>query len=350
MSQLDDIIPAEIKNDQFYDLIRTLSENETLVNVLEIGSSSGAGSTEAFVRGLSANKNSPRLFCLEVSKARYQALKERYQHDSLVHVYHASSIPIEKFMNRSEVEKFYNQNKTNLNQYPLEQVLGWLEQDIAYVRDSNANPNGIETIKKENGIDWFDLVLIDGSAFTGLAELSEVIGAEHILLDDINDIKCLDAYNCLKADRHYTLVTEDWTLRNGFAYFRRTSRLKRADSTPKVESGELPLHVFTIVLNGFPFIRHHIEVFRRLKGPWHWHIVEGVAELVHDTAWSVELGGRVDASLHQQGRSHDGTSGYLDQLAAAFPDNITIYRKPLGKFWNGKLEMVNAPLSNIHEP
>lgn len=111
-----------------------------------------------------------------------------------------------------------------------------------------------------------------------------------------------------------------------------------------------PVHFFTIVLNGSPFIQRHIEQFRRIDGPWHWHIVEGVSELTHDTAWSLKRGGRIPHDLHRAGRSTDGTSEYLDRLAAEFPDNVTVYRKPPGCFWDGKIEMVNAPLANIHEP
>ncbi|MCB0331304.1 MAG: glycosyltransferase [Bdellovibrionales bacterium] len=112
---------------------------------------------------------------------------------------------------------------------------------------------------------------------------------------------------------------------------------------------ELPIHFFTIVLNGNPFIQYHIDVFRSLPFRWHWHIVEGVAELKHDTGWSVENGGKIPEALHRDGLSVDGTSEYLDKLAEMYPDNITIYRKPAGRFWDGKREMVNAPLPSIQE-
>jgi FkbM family methyltransferase len=112
-------------------------------------------------------------------------------------------------------------------------------------------------------------------------------------------------------------------------------------------SDGLPIHFFTIVLNGQPFIKHHIQAFRQLPFTWHWHIIEGVAELNHDTAWSKEFGGRVTEALHLAGLSVDGTREYLDELAQAFPNNVTIYRKPAGSFWDGKLEMVNAPLPNL---
>lgn len=111
----------------------------------------------------------------------------------------------------------------------------------------------------------------------------------------------------------------------------------------------LPIHFFTIVLNGRPFIEHHIREFAQLPFRWHWHIVEGVAELKHDTAWSVGAGGHVPDDLHRGGLSNDGTSEYLDDLVRRYPDRVTVYRKPDGKFWEGKLEMVNAPLAKVRE-
>lgn len=112
---------------------------------------------------------------------------------------------------------------------------------------------------------------------------------------------------------------------------------------------ELPVHFFTIVLNGEPFIRYHLDVLRTLPFRWHWHVVEGVASLVHDTGWSVAAGGRVDAAVHRDGLSVDGTTQYLDEIAAAEPGRITVYRKPDGMFWDGKREMVSAPLPGIKE-
>jgi len=109
----------------------------------------------------------------------------------------------------------------------------------------------------------------------------------------------------------------------------------------------LPLHIITMVLNGEPFIRHHIDQFARLSVPWHWHIVEGVAALRHDTAWSLRYDGHIPEDLHHQGRSIDGTTEYLDELAKQYPQNITVYRKPPGHAWDGKIEMLATPLANI---
>jgi glycosyltransferase involved in cell wall biosynthesis len=114
-------------------------------------------------------------------------------------------------------------------------------------------------------------------------------------------------------------------------------------------AGDLPVHFFTIVLNGEPFIRYHLDVFRRLPFRWHWHVIEGVASLVHDTAWSAAAGGRIDPGAHDCGLSVDGTTAYLDEVAAEEPERVSIYRKRRGSFWDGKQEMVSAPLPNVRE-
>jgi len=111
----------------------------------------------------------------------------------------------------------------------------------------------------------------------------------------------------------------------------------------------LPVHFFTIVLNGQPFIRYHIDILKQLPFRWHWHIVEGVADLKHDTSWCATRGGQITDELHRSGLSNDGTTKYLNELAKQYSENITIYRKPENLFWDGKVEMVNAPLGSIQE-
>jgi len=537
--ELNRLIPPEIKNDDFYRAIQNLAKEEDIQTVLEIGSSSGQGSTEAFVTGLRENSNQPTLFCLEISKPRFAELQNTYKDDGFVKCYNVSSVSIEQFADEEEVIKFYKSNQTNLNYYPLEQVISWLHHDIEYIKQSGVSGRGIAQIKEQNNIDFFDAALIDGSEFTGSSELDEVYGAKYIILDDINTFKNYYNLQRLYQDSDYTVITENNSVRHGFAIFKKravqpisyttiqsaveaiqgfmvpgqeeylfnkvkslpndaviveigsykgrstvamsyacigTNRkiycidtwdgndtdfsdrnffeiwqenlvknglsqyvvplrgyshqilsqweeltgdkaidfifidgshqfldvLKDYEqSLPLVKDGgwiafqdvvptwpgpervwhniakhrllnheysstlacgqknstafsstsspELPIHFFTIVLNGEPFIEYHIEVFKQLPYKWHWHIVEGVADLKHDTAWSLRNGGRITDEIHSQGRSNDGTAEYLDELAQLYPENVTVYRKPEGIFWEGKREMVNAPLENINQ-
>ena len=337
------IIPPEIRNDVFYQLISWISAMEDIKHVLEIGSSSGGGSTEAFVRGLAANPGSPNLHCLEISKARFEVLSKTYAEYDFVKCHNMSSISVDEFPTEEEVRRFYRDENSRIRQYPIDEVLRWLRQDIQYVSEGGVETGAIEHIKRENGIVNFDLVLINGSQFAGDAEFEKLQGAKIIILDDTCTFKTWNVRKRLLADSDYVLVVEDNNLRNGFAVFRRRDVNMRSVEKP------IPVHFFTIVLNGNPFIQYHESILPKLWFNWHWHIVEGVASLSHDTAWSVKSGGRVDDSFHLNGRSIDGTSEYLDNLAARYPDNITIYRKPDGVFWEGKREMCNAPLANIHQ-
>ncbi len=335
-SQLDHTIAPEVKDDTLYRRIMRLAREEKINSILEIGSSSGGGSTEAFVLGAKENPNRPTLFCMEVSAPRFNELQNRWGREGFVRCYNVSSVAPEEFPSKEKVTEFYKTIPTALNQYPLEQVLGWLQQDLNYIRDARVPTDGITRVKRENGVTNFDVVFIDGSEFTGEAEFSHIYGAKFIILDDVNAFKNYANRKRLLADPLYELVDEDLTLRSGYSIFKKRDKA-------------LPIHIFTIVLNGEPFIRHHIDEFAKLSGKWHWHIIEGVAALRHDTAWSVPNGGRVSDEMHRNGLSNDGTTEYLNELASKYPGQVTIYRPRPGEFWDGKVAMVSAPLKNITE-
>ena len=98
-----------------------------------------------------------------------------------------------------------------------------------------------------------------------------------------------------------------------------------------------------------PFLRWHIGQLQKLAVPWQWHVVEGLADLKHDTAWSLRTGGRMPRGKGRSSLSRDGTTEYLDTLQREFPGQVKIYRKPHGQFWDGKVEMARAPLPFIQE-
>jgi hypothetical protein len=225
-SQLNQLISAEVINDAFYNHIYDISRSQPCKHVLEIGSSGGGGSTGAFVKGLRENPARPNLYCMEVSQRRFEKLKEVYRDDTFVKCYNFSSVSVSRFPSRREVEDFYNSVPTNLNKFPLKEVLRWLHQDIGYLKDwPAANIDGILRIKEECKITEFDVVLIDGSEFTGSAEMDVIYGASIMMLDDINGFKNHSNYLRLKHDSNYSLFIEDWKLRNGYAIFKRKNSL-----------------------------------------------------------------------------------------------------------------------------
>ncbi len=341
-STLDTLIAPEVFEDEFYTAIVNLARSARIDTVLEIGSSSGGGSTLAWVEGLRQNPRHPRLYCMEVSRARCAALQERWGAAGFVECFLGSSVRPDQFPDPAAVAEFHRTVPGPLQQYPLSEVLGWLQQDLDYLQREQVPTGCIARIKQEKSIRHFGAVLIDGSEFTGDAELDEVYGAEYILLDDICTYKCHAARLRLLHDPGYELIAENQKIRHGYSIFQRR-RSTRLDVLPD----DVPVHFFTIVLNGEPFIRYHFDVFSQLPFPWHWHVVEGAASLTHDTARDARAGATLPEQEHRAGLSQDGTSAYLDELATRHPEQVTLYRPPADRLWDGKIEMVGQPLPNI---
>lgn len=211
-------VSPEITNDEFSRVIERLASDPAVTTVLEIGSSNGAGSTRALVGGL-RHKEDARLYCLELVEPRFAELVKRYEHLPWVHCYNLTSVLEDGFPSAQEVADFYHRQGSELRKYPLKVVQGWLRRDLESARRVNQPEGGIRMVMKAAEVTNFDLVLIDGSEFTGSAELSEVYGARYILLDDTRTFKNHASYARLSTDPAYRLVAEDQTCRNGFAAF-----------------------------------------------------------------------------------------------------------------------------------
>lgn len=219
-SQLDSLIPPEIVNDTFARLITEIASAVEVRAVLEIGASNGAGSTAALVAGMRA-KSEKDLYCLELSRPRFASLAERYHSEQWVHCYNLPSVPLRSMPTEEDVANFYSAHpESPIQRYRLATVQRWLRQDIEYITRTPTRECGIDVVRRESGIDAFDLVLIDGSEFTGEAELNMLYGAQYILLDDTMTFKCHAARHRLMQDADYELLEEGPSCRNGFAAFK----------------------------------------------------------------------------------------------------------------------------------
>lgn len=223
----DRIIPHEILNDSFYRALVEIAGRPDIRTILEIGSSSGEGSTQALVSAIRgrSDRDNVKLFCMEISKARFEALSGHYAKDSFVHCYNLSSVPSSSFPTRDEVAHFHNdvryRFKKNKAAKKLDMALQFMQADLDYLSRNGNDQHGIREIRQTNGIDTFDFVLIDGSEFTGERELCEVMGAKIIALDDIMTFKCWNAHRMLEANSRYRLLKKSRRTRNGYSIFER---------------------------------------------------------------------------------------------------------------------------------
>jgi len=194
-------------NDSFGKALAKYSEG--LEIGLEIGGGTGDGSTQCI--------RTKRLFSIENHPDRIGRHSMNLSARGGVSVNGTATLP-KLWMNQLDVAEFYGTNKTALNQYPLDQVLGWYHECIESAEPYSTN--AIEDIHFEHNVD-FNFVLIDGSPFSGEAELRCVrpfLAEKSIIaLDDVNDIKNWANYHKLKG--FAKLLWEDWSVRNGAAIF-----------------------------------------------------------------------------------------------------------------------------------
>lgn len=214
-------IAPEIIGDEFATTLTELAALPDVHTILESGSAEGTGSTVALVDGISQNPDGKSLHCIEISNTRFDKLLDRYKHLPFFHAYKGSSVALKDFMTVGQIRSFHAEHKTSLNNYPLPQVLEWLTEDLRAA--ALAKQGVIKHIKSLYNITAFDLVLLDGSAFTGWAELMAVMGSKYIALDDIVDVKHFRSFNYLSEHDDYELLANNPLLRNGYAIFRRTT-------------------------------------------------------------------------------------------------------------------------------
>ena len=205
------IIPPEIKKDELYDRIITTIQMfySEIKTVLEVGASSGDGSTEALVLGMSS-LDKKTLYTIEANPLRYKNLKERYKRVSWVKPINGSSVRIEEYMTKESVMLFHNLIPTQLNEYPLGTVFDWYDKELTSIKYWKIPTGVMEKIKP-------DLALLDGSPFTGYAEYLKVVGAKIIILDDILDIKHHYSHQALRNNNNYECLFCNLTLRNGYS-------------------------------------------------------------------------------------------------------------------------------------
>jgi hypothetical protein len=175
---------------------------------VEIGGGTGDGSTQCI--------RTRELFSLEIHPDRIG--RHKYNLDSRqggFAINQLSSNPM-MWMNLKDVEDFYRTTKTNLNQYPLEQIIEWHREEF---RVAAQYTWGHPSLKDE-----IDFLLLDGGVFSGRADFMvffpKVREGGIIALDDINDIKNYGNHQWLKTAGN-PVLWEEPSWRNGCAIFRK---------------------------------------------------------------------------------------------------------------------------------
>lgn len=233
--------PEIIKGDLLYDLIVELVIEHKPKTILEIGSANGMGSTRAFIEGVTASGHECKMVCLEANIDRWKDLTVNCRFYNFIHCIHGCSSSTGTYMSEHNIEKFMKGHgyRFNIKRYSIDTVKKWRSDEIEMIEKidtGSGNPltnqgaycdavliaigkNDITENYEEFSDFVFDMVLIDGSAFTGDNDLDLCYGAKTIIMDDTMDIKCYHPMQRLLSDDNYKLIISEPNYRNGFAAF-----------------------------------------------------------------------------------------------------------------------------------
>jgi hypothetical protein len=227
------IIAPEICSGRFYELIGDIVSRTDVQTVLEIGSSSGAGSTRALLESLKRHPQAKKqVHCMEISTERFIKLRTYLEGDNRFYAHKLSSVTKNDFPPFPDIENFHANSNSKLSNYQIDTVKSWYEKDIEFLQEnqgliptskSGKQISGINWIKETYSIAKFDFVIIDGGEFTGTAEYEMLRGSLYFALDDTNTFKCSEVRRRLMEDDCYILVDEDLYERNGWSVFKKTA-------------------------------------------------------------------------------------------------------------------------------
>lgn len=212
-------IAQVLEGDPLADTLCGLIQDYRPRTILDIGASDGTGSTQ-IMHEESAEIGS-EIYCIELDPDRFAALKRFASERDRITEYYCASVKtglIERDMIIQASKQFPNWDAWR--SVGLQYMLDWYDRTMIVLSMVEIT-DGINYIKNRHGITDFDMVLMDGSPFSGMAELQLVLGSDVIVMDDVNDIKCHEPYHYMMDREDYQLHSQNLQFRNGFAVFKK---------------------------------------------------------------------------------------------------------------------------------
>jgi tetratricopeptide (TPR) repeat protein len=175
---------SKARNDEFFEAIHRLAREEDINSVLVIGGAESHGSVEALLAGTHENTNDPPVLCMTISERWFSRFSMGSPRKHISKLYRVAA---------PRPRAFCDELRTT-----------------------------IQTIKRENELSAFDVVLIIGSQLPARAPgtlVDELCNARFVLLEDINHGYIYSIYEELLNKPEYVLVERNAELRGGYAIF-----------------------------------------------------------------------------------------------------------------------------------
>jgi hypothetical protein len=199
-----------------FNATQSLIAQNNIATILEIGSGHGDNSTQFLIRGLEqVNNPKKKLYCIEAKPQQFNNLVNNTAKYNFVVCLNKSSITDKSFLvrdfNKDMWDSPYNKIAASGN-FPRELVQTWFDEESAIIRDTTEGV--LDTIMPDQ---YFDMVVIDGSEFTGYSEYQLIKDrCKYLVLDDVHKcFKNYQVYDEIKNNGKWNIIFDEPNDRNG---------------------------------------------------------------------------------------------------------------------------------------
>lgn len=184
---------------KFGQFIHNICKRDSVINIVEIGTWNGAGSTKCVYEAIkNTNKN---FITLEVDEDMYGQALSQYPQKSNI------NLILGKITDSTvDLDSYGDEFFTD---YPRSVKHEWLERDVSNMQRV---PNVLEVLPPK-----IDFLILDGGEFTSLIEYMLLKDRSRIIAADDTRIPCIKNYSVRKEMmKERVILLDDQISRNGF--------------------------------------------------------------------------------------------------------------------------------------
>jgi hypothetical protein len=192
-----------LRNTELGEIIYNLTKRDDVLNIVEIGTWYGLGSTKCIIDGIIDSNIDKNFISIELNEKMYELSKINLKnYSSYVNLLNGSIISYD--------EMFWFDFDENKKKFYYER--SWYDEDLINIKKSN---NVLSEIP-----DTIDLLILDGGEFSTYPEWNKLKNRTKIVvLDDINVFKCYKIFKELSNNNCYIPLYIVKDRRNGFCAF-----------------------------------------------------------------------------------------------------------------------------------
>jgi hypothetical protein len=189
------------------EIIYNLCLQDDVINIVEIGTWNGMGSTKCIYDAISEKKSDYLVYSLECNQEFYNICLENYKDLPVLNNF---NLILGSIIDPEEnIDPLSNYDDKFFFQYSRQIQSDWFKEDLKNCKNCK---NVIDILPHK-----IDLLILDGGEFSGLSEFNKLKDrSTYFILDDTNTIKNYEVANIMRSDRQFEILHDVVNDRNGY--------------------------------------------------------------------------------------------------------------------------------------